>query len=158
MFCQKINEVFQYWNQNKMIKIKWSWSTVLPKGFHSNVAIDSSQSKIPRPALSGRRRWEKKQAKGGGIVRWGTWRLHGARHTCACPSLPPSPTSRSYYFPFPYPSPRRGGLPRLFYSLSLRRVISSLLYTVPRNHICELQHCKARKRVSWLWRNPLSLI
>lgn len=122
--------------------IKWHLSNVClcRGGFHS----DLWSTKIPRPVLLGRRRWEKNKQKWWGCSMRNLAPTRCLAHLCLSVS-----SSYFYYFPFPHLRPRRGGLPCLLYSLSLRRIISSFLYTVLKNYVYMDFIVKSRNKNSW---------
>lgn len=113
------------------------------------VEIDSPGSKIRSAPLLDRGD-EKKASK-----RWQDCPMRDLAPT-RCPAhlcLPVFPSlSHLSLLLFPFslsrPQARRSTTFSLF-PLSLCRAISSLLYTVPRNHTCEFQHCKARKIIGY---------
>lgn len=103
-------------------------TTVSPKGLHSQRSDRLSTIQDSTSCPSRAEAMRKKLAKGGGIVRWDLAPTRCPAHLCL-PVSPSSPTFHSYYFPFPYPGPRRGGLPRLLYSLCLCAALYRVLST-----------------------------
>lgn len=139
--------------QNRSGKMKWHLGQLSP--LKNSIAASRSslftghQDSMSRPFQA--KAMRKKRAKDSEVVRWGTWRLHDARHTCACPSLsfPLSHShlscsvfSCSYYFSFLCtPLQTRQSTSSLFFCLCavLYRVSSTRCQTTTHEHHCEIK-------------------